>query len=369
LIKINYKKEINMKKVAIAAAVAGAFATSATAAELSTFIYQDYALTNIDYSPVSGNTGFNAMEIQSAGSNMVNFNYSDDLGNGLGLIGSFSMVATGSRGSDSTCVECGGVSDITNRNSFIGLTGNFGKITFGTHEFQAELAVILKDGWDANYGVGAGGVLRGIGITDETPASGFVGRRAQGVEWTSANMNGLTIIASHYEGNDATPNAIDQNGQEVNFVYDMGGLKIDGGAGSASDAGGVAGDSSDFSYLGFSYDMGTVSVAGSVFTEKAYDSSSTTNLEQSGRHINVTMPTSGGRIIANMSSQSDRKENNTTQAQSGRSGWDVGYMHDFSANTKGYVRYGVRSVDSDYSSAALTAGDTAKIQLGLRFVY
>jgi len=360
-----------MKKVAIAAAVAGAFATSATAAELTTFLYQDYALTNTDYSPTSGSTGYNAMGIEGAGSNMLNFNYSDDLGNGLGLIGSFSMVASGARGSSANA----GTDPITatdyvdNRNSFIGLTGDFGKITFGTHEFQAELAVILKDCWDANYGVGAGGVLRGIAATADSTAFGFVGRRAQGVEWTSANMNGLTIIASYYEGNDATPNTIDQNGSEVNFVYDMGGLKIDGGAGSASDNGGVAGDSLDFSYVGFAYDLGTVSVAGSVYTEKAYDSSATRNIEQSGRHINVTMPTAGGRIIANMSSQSDRKENSATQAQSGRSGWDVGYMHDFSANTKGYVRYGVTSVDSDYTSATLTAGDTAKIQLGLRFVY
>jgi hypothetical protein len=369
LIKINYKKEINMKKVAIAAAVAGAFATSATAAELSTFIYQDYALTNVDYSPVSGNTGYNAMEVQSAGSNMVNFNYSDDLGNGVGLIGSFSMVATGSRGSDSTCVECGGVSDITNRNSFIGLTGDFGKITFGTHEFQAELAVILKDGWDANYAVGAGGVLRGIGATATTTAAGFVGRRAQGIEWTSADLNGLKIIASYYEGNDATPNTIDQNGSEVNLQYNVGGIKLEGGSGSSNDNGGVAGDSLDFTYLAFSYDLGTISVAGSTFTEKLYDSSASTNVKQSGRHINVIMPTAGGRIIANMSAQGDRKENGTSQANSGRSGWDIGYMHDFSANTKGYVRYGVRSVDSDYSSSATVQNDTARLQLGLRFVY
>jgi len=360
-----------MKRVAIAAAVAGAFATSATAAELSTFIYQDYALTNTDYSPASGSTGYNAMGIEGAGSNMINFNYSDDLGNGLGLIGSFSMVAQGHRGSSANA----GTDPITatdyidSRNSFIGLTGEFGKVTFGSHEFQAELAVILKDGWDANYAVGAGGVLRGIGATADSSASSFVGRRAQGMEWTSADLNGLKIIASYYEGNDATPNTIDQNGSEINLQYNVGGIQLEGGSGSSNDDGGNAGDSLDFTYLAFTYDLGAVSVAGSTYTEKLYDSSASRNIKQSGRHINVTMPTAGGKIIANMSAQGDRKEDGTSQSNSGRSGWDIGYLHDFSANTKGYVRYGVLSVDSDYSSAASVQADTAKLQLGLRFVY
>jgi len=368
LIKINYKKEINMKKVAIAAAVAGAFATSATAAELSTFIYQDYALQNVDYAPASGNTGYNSMGIEGAGSNMINFNYSDDLGNGMGLIGSFSMVAEGARGSDSTSPTAG-VGSLTPRNSFIGLTGDFGKLTFGSHEFQAELAVILKDGWDANYGVG-GAALTNIGVTATTTAAGtFVGRRAQGIEWTSADLNGLKVIASYYEGNDDTPNTIDQNGSEVNLQYTLGGVMLEGGVGGASDFAGVAGDSADFSYVAFSYDLGVVSLAGSVWNEKFYDSSATTNVEQGGRHINVTMPTAGGKIIANMSAQGDRKENAASQANSGRSGWDIGYLHDFSANTKGYVRYRVRSVDSDYSTAASVQADQAKLQLGLRFVY
>jgi hypothetical protein len=338
-----------MKKVAIAAAVAGAFATSATAAELSTFIYQDYALNIADSS-----TGVSSVGIADAGSNMVNFNYSDDLGNGLGLIGSFSMTArgadAGSQGdvSEGTDTSTG----IMNRNSFIGLTGSFGKITFGTHELMNELEVILRNGWDANYQMGGDAlaitqVYSGSTVTGQT---GYTARVSQTVEWTSNDMNGLTLNIGHVEGGAATA-TVDQAGTEFNVLYNTGALKLSAGTGSHTDFAGTQGDKMDFTRLSFTYDAGVVSVAGSTSTVEFTDSSAGQARKQTGRHINVTMPTASGRIIANLSGQSDRKHNGISQANSGYSGWDVGYMHDASANTKMYIQFNSRSVDSGFDKA------------------
>jgi hypothetical protein len=363
-----------MKKVAIAAAVAGAFATSATAAELSTFIYQDYA---IDFADTS--TGVSSVGIADAGSNMVNFNYSDDLGNGLGLIGSFSMTArganAGSQGnnaavaSNTNTTEAQTATGIMNRNSFIGLTGSFGKVTFGTHELLNELEAILRNGWDANYQIGGDAlaitqVYTGSAVTGQT---GYTARVSQAVEWTSNDMNGVTLNIGHMEGGAASSTA-DEQGTEFNVLYNTGALKLSAGAGSHSDHGGVAGDEMDFNRVSFTYDAGVVSVAGTVTTVEYTDASLATAYKQSGRHINVTMPTASGRIIANMSGQSDRRENGTSQPNSGFSGWDIGYMHDASANTKMYIQFNSRSVDSNFDKTQAKA-DTEHLLLGMRYVY
>jgi hypothetical protein len=355
-----------MKKVAIAAAVAGAFATSATAAELYTFIYQDYALNIADSS-----TGVSSVGIADAGSNMVNFNYSDDLGNGLGLIGSFSMTARGaSAGSQGDVSESTDTSTgIMNRNSFIGLTGSFGKITFGTHELMNELEAILRNGWDANYQMGGDAlaitqVYSGSTVTGQT---GYTARVSQAVEWTSNDMNGITLNVGHVEGGAATA-AVDQSGTEFNVLYNTGALKLSAGTGSHTDFAGTQGDKMDFTRLSFTYDAGVVSVAGTTSTVEFTDSSASQARKQTGRHINVTMPTASGRIIANLSGQSDRKHNGVAQANSGYSGWDIGYMHDASANTKMYIQFNSRSVDSGFDKDQ-TKSDTENLLLGMRYVY
>ena len=361
-----------MKKVAIAAAVAGAFATSATAAELSTFIYQDYALGFTSDSSATSSKDVSAVRILDAGSNMVNFNYSDDLGNGLGLIGSFSMTARGS----------GSVGSVDNRNSFIGLTGDFGKVTVGTHELLAELEVILKDGWDANYGGGGDGVritrianlgssavaASSDGATAAVAASdgvGFTARRAETVEWTSNDMNGLTLNVGYVE-NGAASSTVDAKGTELNAIYNVGSVRFSAGTGSHDDYGGTAGNTMDFTYVTAMYDFGVASAAMVVANVEA--KSGSTIYKQSGSHINVTMPTANGRVIFNYAQQGDRDEGGTAQAQSGMSGYDVGYLHDASANTKLYVRYLSQSLENDYDYTT-GAVDSDTFQLGMRYVY
>jgi hypothetical protein len=351
-----------MKKVAVAAAVAGAFATSATAAELSTFIYQDYNLS-FNSASVTGAADYDDMTVGDAGSNMVNFNYSDDLGNGLGLIGSFSMTA---RGTNATTAAGGN----GNRNSFIGLTGDFGKVTIGTHELMAELEVILKDGWDANYGGGGDPVritrIAGTGTATTDPGHGFTQRVYQSVEWTSGDMNGLTLNASLIENGGSTA-AVDAQGTEINAIYNMaGGIRLSAGVGSHDDYGGTAGDTMEFTYVTAAYDFGTFSIAGSVSEVESKVGS--TVYQQSGSHLNITMPTASGRVIFNYASQGDRDEAGVAQANSGFSGYDIGYMHDASANTKLYVRFLSSSVDADYDWDA-AASDKESLQLGMRYVY
>jgi len=352
-----------MKKVAIAAAVAGAFATSATAAELSTFIYQDYALS-FNSDQTAGSTTVDHTSLDDAGSNMINFNYSDDLGNGLGMIGSYSMTASGSGARSSNA------DGITNRNSFIGLTGDFGKITFGTHELVNELEYILRDGWDANFGF-LGGSAYG---------TSFVGRTAitisqnygDSIEWTSSDMNGLVLNAAYVMGNDTPAATVDHTGVEANILYTSGALKLSAGVLDHSDIAVTTSDSTAGNYLeatrvSASYDFGSFSVAGSTLSMESKVGS--VQADQDSRHINFTMPTASGRFIANYTSSGDQTIAGAKTANSGYAGWDVGYMHDASANAKMYVRYGSRTRDSAYSSSSGSEITNESLQLGLRYVY
>jgi hypothetical protein len=345
-----------MKKVAIAAAVAGVFATSATAAELTTFIYQDYALQFNDAAGVS------SVDLGDAGSNMVNFNYNDDLGNGLGLIGSFSMTARGN--SDGA--------GVANRNSFIGLTGDFGKVTMGTHELKAELNVILRDyGWDANYQAGGDALaITGIGYAGSAGSKSFTARNEGSIEWTSNDMNGLTVNVGIVETATAATASTDAQGTEVNIGYNIGGIALTAGVGSHDDAGGTAGDTLDFSYVTATYDFGAATVSFGAASVDARDNSASQDYSQSGQHLSVMMPMANGKVIAQIVSQGNRDLNGASVANSGLSGYDIGYMHDASANAKLYVRYLSREQDANYAVASGgTASDTEILQLGMRYVY
>jgi len=346
-----------MKKVAIAAAVAGVFATSATAAELSTFIYQDYALQFNDAAGVS------SVDLGDAGSNMVNFNYNDDLVNGLGLIGSFSMTARGN--SDGA--------GVANRNSFIGLTGDFGKVTMGTHELKAELNIILRDyGWDANYQAGGDALaITGIGYAGSAGSKSFTARNEGSIEWTSNDMNGLTLNVGIVETATAATSSTDAQGTEINIGYNIGGIALTAGVGNHDDAGGTAGDTLDFSYVTATYDFGAATVSIGAASVDARDNSTSTDYSQSGQHLSVMYPMANGKLIAQMVSQGNRDQNGASVANSGLSGYDIGYMHDASANTKLYIRYLSREQDADYatSSGNGTASETEILQLGMRYVY
>jgi hypothetical protein len=365
-----------MKKLAVAAAVAGAFSAQATAAELKTFLYQEYSIQHSDAG------GTSSTSIADAGSNMLNFQYSDDMGNGLTLFGEVSFALTGANAgtngnnaSDSTASSDAGAQTSTgvlNRNTQIGLRGDFGKITFGTHELTNELEVILRDGWDANYVAGgAGFAIATVGDANGTDGAAqsvnFYTRRSQTIDWMSADMNGVTLNASYVMGAASTAPA-DEEGVEANILYSSGALKLSAGMGQYTDYAGTQDDKYDFSRVSFTYDAGVVSVAGSVTSNEFTDKSAAKSYKQGGKHINVTMPVASGKIIANYMGTGDRDENGVTVANSSTSGWDVGYLHDVTANVKTFVRYTSVDEDSDYD-ASQASNSTENIMLGMRFVY
>jgi hypothetical protein len=290
----------------------------------------------------------------------------------------FHGADAGVQGNNANATTGGGDTDtqtatgIDSRNTQIGVKGDFGAISFGTHELWNELEVILRDGWDANYDVGGAAfaitsVTDANGTTGAAQTASFTRRNSQTIDWHSADMNGVKLNASYIMGAASTAPA-DEEGTEFNIFYGTGALKLSAGAGQWTDYKGASGDKYDFSRISFTYDAGVVSVAGSITSNEFTDKSAAVSYKNSGRHINVTMPTASGRFIANYMGTSDRDENGVTQTNSDASGWDVGYLHDVSANTKSFVRYTSREEGADYD-ASQASNSSEQIMLGLRFVY
>jgi len=346
-----------MKKVAIAAAVAGAFATSATAAELSWSLQQEVAFEQQNINSGSG-SDVKSTDITQSGNNMMHIFYNDDLGNGLTLNGAFQMRVNpaGGQGSDT----------VTNRDSSIGLTGDFGNISMGTLEPWSELGAILNDGWGAAYTIG-GSHLQATQI-GRAGSVGFTNVISEAIQWTSKEMNGLKVVALYGATATAATTTTDAEFTDLYVQYNTGPMQLRAAVAGASDMGDTQGDSMDATTVGVTYDFGMASASLQISNIESVTSGVAYDVD--GSAFNLTVPMASGRLIFNYAEQGDQKQANATIANSGWDGWDVGYQYDASANTMLWVRYATQTKDKSYTSTATTNEASADyLQLGVRFIY
>jgi predicted porin len=122
-----------MKKTIVAAAIAAVVAAPAAMAELSV-----YGKAHIDYTSGDSDTGI------SENASRIGFNFSDDLGNGMKSFGKFEFGTHAMDGTNGTATlpaaEAVGADDVSlstnsaylfNRDAYVGLSGDFGKVMFG----------------------------------------------------------------------------------------------------------------------------------------------------------------------------------------------------------------------------------------------
>ena len=386
-----------MKKALIAAAVAGAFvAPTAMAAEgPSVNIYYPMAINIGDSDSTTNRTSTDNETLNSGGGSRLMFTWTDQLNNGM------SLTAYASFGN----LDFTNLGGVNSRNSNLSLSGEFGTIAMGTNEHFFEIDSII-DGYAADWAnggaplyfltIGRSGTV-GSTTAGATPFN-FTRRDGNSVWWTSKNFNGLTFKAAYIFGPGAAAgNASDPNGNQLGVNYSSGAFtaKLNQATYNDYDSSGlgvttttatdvntvvvngtpVAGSEAQATSFTAMYDFGSFSVAGTMFDmeqSNAGVAGGVTRLAVSGYGLNVTMPVAGGRVIFNMSELQDQDETvaNVTAAvaDSGASGMDIGYQHDFSANTYGFVRYdsNERGANFDLSGAD---SESDNIMLGLVFSY
>jgi len=368
-----------MKKALTAAAVAVAFsAPSAMAAEGPTIgLYLPLAVSMGDSEDTTNNTTTDRETLKTGGGSRLMFSWSDSLDNGMTLDAYVSLNIF-------NMDQAGGVAS---RNSYIGLNGDFGTIRLGANEHFFETDAIF-DGYGADWARltsnvdgdldgGSGLGYQVIGLTGH----GFVRRDTNSIWWTSNDLNGLTVKAAQIFSTDAADgNAADESGYQLGVNYAIGGLSIKAniakyddigagtGGGSAAATAAEAGDELEGTEFIFGYDFGSFQTTFMLIDMSHTDASANQTTEVNGYAANFTMPVATGRVLLNIGDLGDQDQGGAAVQDSGKSGFDIGYQHDMSANTYTFVRYTSTEQGAGFSAAG-TAQEVDAFMAGIVFSY
>jgi len=391
-----------MKKALIAVAVAGAFAApSAMAAELSTNVYWSTAITMGETTTTAADatsTGVDRGEVQDAGGNRLMFTWTDTLDNGVGVNAYLSFGNLGT-------ANLGGVNV---RNANIGFSGDFGKVQVGTNEHFSETDLLFDPSF-GDFG-NTGDAISYIQLGQS--GFNFTRRDGESVWFTSNDMNGIQLRAAYIFGSQNQTAAADPEGTQIGLSYTSGPLRVginqatysdysaNGGGNDGLDAdailngaasAAVQGSEAQMTTLLASYDLGVVNIkaaqwsidqSGIAITNstQAAAAGTTTALEATGHSIFIGMPVGGGTLWAQSSSLSDQDATvagvTTAIANSGKSGWDVGYHHAMNSQVNFFVRYGVSESEiefnndsTDGASVDETATEISELMIGWQLMY
>ena len=384
-----------MKKALIAAAVAGAFAApSAMAAELSTNVYWSQAIaigeTTATAAGVDATT--NNDKVFDGGGNRLMFTWTDTLDNGIGVSAYLSFGNLGT-------ANAGGVNT---RNANVGFSGDFGTVQIGANEHFSETDLIFDPSY-ADFG-DTGDALSFIRVGQT--GFNFTRRDSESIWWTSNNMNGFQVRAAYIMGPEALSSAAaDPQGTQFGLTYTNGALMVGvnqatyedynaNGAETATVAdpasttggllanAGVAGSESKMTTIRGSYDMGMAMIKAArwTITQDGFtnigNNQNASGLEVEGSSIYVGMPVGGGTLWAQSSSLGDQDSTvagvTSAIAQSGKSGFDVGFHMPMNANVNMFVRYGESESDVNFDrNANATAGssETEQFMFGWQLMY
>ena len=387
-----------MKKALIAVAVAGAFAApSVMAAELSTNVYWSTAITMGETTTTAADatsTGVDRGEVQDAGGNRLMFTWTDTLDNGVGVNAYLSFGNLGT-------ANLGGVNV---RNANIGFSGDFGKVQVGTNEHFSETDLLFDPSF-GDFG-NTGDAISYIQLGQS--GFNFTRRDGESVWFTSNDMNGVQLRAVYIFGSQNQTAAADPEGTQIGLSYTSGPLRVgvnqatysdysaNGGGtdvvdnhflnGAASAA--VQGSEAQMTTLLASYDLGVVNIKAaqwSIEQDGISVTSSTgataTGIEATGRSIYLGMPVGGGSLWVQSSTLSDQDQTvagvTSAIANSGKSGWDVGYHHAMNSQVNFFVRYGVSESEIEFNddlsalgaAAADTATEISELMIGWQLMY
>jgi predicted porin len=171
-----------MKKSLIALAVAGAFAAPVQAVEVNGAI-----AVGLDFSKASSSTAGGA-SVSTHGINdgysNISVSHSEDIGDGMKMDVFLQAEWKPSNGSTNEG------NSLDNRNSYIGLSGNFGAIRLGTNENAYERMLYSHDYLDGAWSYGVIGIMGGTGGNG---ISTVWTRTGDTIMYYSPNMNGLSF--------------------------------------------------------------------------------------------------------------------------------------------------------------------------------
>lgn len=328
-----------MKKKLVTIAIAAAFAPAVAMADTSNVIV--YGVAHVSVDSVSGNATQVATKRLGVNSNSSRLGVkgSEDIGDGLKAVFQFEtgVNLTGGTGvNDGNGLATTGTMFSGARDTFAGVSGNFGTITLGRQALANQWV------YDSNYFADQ---LGNAAIFTDARQGG----RANGmIIYKSNNMNGFNAALSYIPGSslsNASPSTTEgKNSYGLKLNYAASGITANFGyfnLGTKVIATGVQTDSKPLT-LAAGYDFGKGVVSAQYVKDKldVGSVSTTQNIYNIGGKYNL----SGNSVIkAQYSKANDR----TGAVNSGASMFALGYDYNFSKRTTIYASYAKTSNDTN----------------------
>ncbi len=335
------------KKILAAAIAASIAAPMAVAADVTVYGKMHVSVDATDASANNTKVQDN-WEVTSRASRL-GFKGSEDLGNGMKA--NF-QIETQVDVTDGTGIASG------QRNTWMGLSGDFGEVRVGRHDTPAKVAFyasgieMLGDSViDANRTIDDGN--NGVKMFEEVRAN-------NAIAYISPKMSGLQFAAAMVPGEDAGTAVGDDDGIADSYSlggwYGNGGLKLS--AGYETLAGGAAPDQ-DMWQLGGSYGMGDFTLA--AMYQDVSDYKNVRGQDKETWMVAGSFSMGNNKLIANYGN--GEVTNGTTTADADT--WGLALQHKMSKRTSAYAAYVDASGDETTAGVKTAKADGDSFSVGM----
>jgi len=368
-----------MKKSLIAAFIAGIFAVpSAMAAEVGGAI-----AVGIDRSKASGSAtssdNVSATRI-SSGYTFLQMSHSEEFDNGMSgdlYIQLHLPVTAGVDGNQS----------VNNRNSYVGISGDFGSVRLGSNENAYERMLYSHSAQDGDWSYGT------ISIMGVAPAAAGndTGVRSHIWDRTSNTLmyfgpdGPLKIEMDYVFGGSGTSATRTPSILSLALEYDMGGIGLFAGYQVATDWAGsgntpTAARDDTAMIFGAEFGMGDLAMNIGMETMEWKDTTNNVQTERSAFMVNATYPLASGTLGVTYTRADDSDQTSggtTTTTDDGANGLYIGYYHPMGESTTLWAMYGKLTNDpsgtysfATWEASPNTAGqDFTNYVLGIKHVF
>ena len=278
-------------------------------------------------------------------------------------------------------------SSLSNRNSFLGLTGGWGTVKIGQNEHQYEIQQIVQDPDPASENTFATLSFMtnyGFRVNSETSNGkalpGFTRRDPQSIWYTSPNFGGVTVDLAYITpaGGKQTVSGtkIDPSGVQLAAQWKSPfGLSVYGALAQYKDENGDK-NKNQAVRLGVGYGMELFQVDGAFEqlefkdTDGSFLGTAGDKLKRTNFMVSGTVNLGQHHIRAAVNMAQKAKLNGTTVNDSGANMYLVGYAYTLSKRTELQVNYGKVDNKANASYNVTAAGnDASKFDVGIRHTF
>ncbi|MFT3961534.1 porin [Propionivibrio sp.] len=363
-----------MQKKIIALAVAG-LVSGVAFAQTNVTVYglidQAYVYSKSDNGLTGANSGdykYSGLKDGGLNGSRIGFKGEEALGNGLKAIFTFEIGKDADNESSTV--------NFTNRQSFVGLNGNFGTFTAG-RQYNAAALFYAKNNSNDVTGVMPVNSLQGQNLS-QIRSGGGTARQENVLKYVSPNWSGFTVGASYSFGeHPQTVNTLNSNNASIydkrvdvtdNGRYSVAAdysngpfnisaayAVVDGARGTTTYSAAEGKDVKEW-FVGAGFDFKVVKLYATYQDLKNDNDTLTTVTDQKLWSVGLSAPVStmGKAYLeyAKLDTDTDNGFNNNANARfdGASKGWGVGYEHYLSKRTTLYTQFSQIKHDNDVAS-------------------